>query len=54
MPFFVLLVVLPHLFSVVSRVKHTVDMRKRHDTRAFIAGIFNHILVTHVWSCVWS
>ena len=53
-PFFVWPVVLPHLFSVVSRVKLTVDMRKRHDTRAFIACIFNHRLVMHVWSCVWS
>jgi hypothetical protein len=47
-------VVLPHLFSVVSRVKRTVDMQKRHDKRAVIACIFNHRLLMHVWFYVWS
>ena len=38
--FFVWSVVFTHLFSVVIRVKRTVDMQKRHDKRAVIACVF--------------
>ena len=41
-------VVFPHLFSVVSRVRCTVDMQKRHDKRAVIACVLNHMFLMHV------
>ncbi len=50
--FFVVLA-LPHLFFVDSCAKRMGDMRITRDTCAVIAGIFNHIFITHVWSYMW-
>jgi hypothetical protein len=52
--FFVWSVVFTHLFSVVVRVKRMVDMQKRHDKRAVIACVLNHMFLMHVWFYVWS
>ena len=46
--FFWCLVLCLYLFCVVIRAKRTCGMS------AVIGYKFNHILLTHVWSCVWS
>ncbi len=50
--FFVFLA-LPSPVFVDSCAKRMGAMRITRDTCAVIAGIFNHILITHVWSYMW-